>query len=77
MEGLGERFVGDDILDKGAEAVGPIRRQKSAGNVDPLVFGIGPDEFGKEGEIFLEQVDMEITGCMVGVAEDFELLFGR
>lgn len=66
--------MGKDFFQVGASAIGPVCRKKSAGHVDSLIFEIRPGELGEEGKIFLEKIDMEIAGRVVGIAEEFELL---
>ena len=67
--------MGDDFFEGGAEAVGPIGGEESAGVVDPFFFGVERDEFGEEGEVFLEQVDVEEARCVMDGVEDVETLF--
>ena len=74
--GFVERLVGDELFEKGAEAVGPVCGEGSSGDVDPLIFEIGCDKIGKKGEVLIEEIDVEIARCMVGVVENRkEILF--
>ena len=57
-----------DFFQRGAEAVGPVVGEEGAGGVDALVLGIRRDEGGEEGQVFLEGIDVEEAGCVVGGA---------
>ena len=70
LDGRGKRGVGGEFFEGGAEAVGPVGGENSSGDVDPLFGGVSPDEFGKESEVFLEEIDVENRGCVVAVVED-------
>ena len=67
--------MGDDLFDTGFEAIDPVGREKSAGDIDPLSFWSVVDEFGKEGEVFLEEIDVEEAFRMVTIVEDLFSLF--
>ena len=66
--------MGGDFFDGGAEAVGPVGGEDFAGDVDAFLFGVGPGELGEKGEVFLEKVDVEEAGAVVGIAQDLEVL---
>lgn len=63
--------MGEEGFEGGAEAVGPVGGEEGAGDIDPFVFGVGPDKVGEEGEVFLEEVDVEEAGGGVEFGEDF------
>lgn len=60
----------DDLFDSGDESVGPVGGEDCAGDIDPLLLGIGVDKLGEEGEILREKVDVVEAFCMVTFPED-------
>ena len=66
--------MGEDFFEGGTESIGPIGGKEGAGMIDLFIFKIGPDEVGEEGEIFLEEIDVEIARCVMSVLKNFEEL---
>ena len=70
--------MGNDLFDAGADPVGPVGGGHDARDVDPLLLGIFRNEFGKQSQVFADQVDVEEASAVVAVPEDFApLRFGQ
>ncbi len=59
--------MSDDFFNTRTKAIGPVGRAYCTWDIDALIEGILPGEFGEKSEVFLKQVDVKKTGCAVGV----------
>lgn len=62
--------MGEEFFERGDKAIRPVCGEESSWDIDSFIFEIRGDEIGVKGEIFIEEIDVEVTGSMVGVVEN-------